>query len=170
MLSFQQSLGDYSLVDSDQDEEVVVERLSERGRMPRLLVSILCIALLGLTIGFIGGVLLPAIRRVDVLSYRACRDPPVRREWRTLSKKEKHDYVDAVQCLRTTPSRLGMNQSLYDDFPWIHTLVGGYCMSFIKSVSTVEMLRADSSIGVKHIVLPHSLPGTVTSYTSTSIL
>ena len=64
-----------------------------------------------------------------VYSSPACPDPPIRREWRSLSGDEKQDYLLAVQCLRETPSRLGLNQSLYDDFPYVHIRVGGYCMT-----------------------------------------
>ena len=64
-----------------------------------------------------------------VYSSPACPNPPTRREWRSLSRDEKQDYLLAVQCLRETPSRLGLNQSLYDDFPYVHIRVGGYCMT-----------------------------------------
>jgi hypothetical protein len=49
-----------------------------------------------------------------------------RREWRTLTLLERHEYLDAVRCLKTRPSRLGLNHTLYDDFPWIHYHVGEY--------------------------------------------
>ena len=53
-----------------------------------------------------------------------CQSPSVRREWRTLSVQEKQAYLDAVSCLRARPSRLGLNQSLYEDFPYFHTRKG----------------------------------------------
>ena len=55
-----------------------------------------------------------------------CHKVQTRREWRSLSHAEKHAYLGAVNCLRTKPSKLGLNQSLYDDFPWVHSRVGNY--------------------------------------------
>lgn len=59
--------------------------------------------------------------RTSVSSLISCENPVVRHEWRSLSKKEKGAYLQAVLCLRTIPSRLGLNQTLYDDFPYLHT-------------------------------------------------
>ncbi|KAF2204311.1 monooxygenase [Delitschia confertaspora ATCC 74209] len=50
----------------------------------------------------------------------------MRREWRTLSMAQKHQYLEAVKCLKRWPSSLGLNQSYYDDFPWIHSRIGEY--------------------------------------------
>lgn len=48
---------------------------------------------------------------------------------------EKHQYLNAVQCLKEIPSRIGEAQSLYDDFPWIHYRIGDYCQfSFVKLI------------------------------------
>jgi hypothetical protein len=52
-----------------------------------------------------------------------CTNPSLRREWRTLSSVEKKEYLDAVQCFIDTPSMMGMNGTLYDDFSWTHQLV-----------------------------------------------
>lgn len=51
-----------------------------------------------------------------------------RREWRTLSTTEQQDYISAVLCLRTKPSRIApeSNKTAYDDWPWIHSHVGYY--------------------------------------------
>ena len=59
-------------------------------------------------------------------STTRCQDPPIRREWRSLSLVQKHEYVDAVLCLRTIPSSLNPNMSLYDDFPFLHDTIGAY--------------------------------------------
>lgn len=56
-----------------------------------------------------------------------CEVPSTRREWRSLGRSEKKDYIGAVQCLRTQPSRVRSEGVLYDDFPFIHNQVGGYC-------------------------------------------
>ena len=58
-----------------------------------------------------------------------CKDPTIRREWRSLARSEKTEYIKAVNCLRALPSRLGFNQTLYDDFPLIHSQNGNYCES-----------------------------------------
>ncbi|CCT73062.1 related to monophenol monooxygenase [Fusarium fujikuroi IMI 58289] len=53
-----------------------------------------------------------------------CKAPLVRKEWRTLSTKEKHDYIGAVKCLATKPSQTGNiyagAKSRYDDFQVSH--------------------------------------------------
>ena len=54
----------------------------------------------------------------------SCLSAPKRREWRSLSRSEKTEYINAVQCLRTTPSVLSLPQTLYDDFPYVHMHVG----------------------------------------------
>ncbi|KAL9077910.1 MAG: hypothetical protein Q9157_003177 [Trypethelium eluteriae] len=55
-----------------------------------------------------------------------CQQPSTRREWRTLSEPEKNDYINAVQCLATKPSKLRNNGTLYDDFPWVHKRASTY--------------------------------------------
>ncbi|KAK0118659.1 hypothetical protein ONS95_007540 [Cadophora gregata] len=49
-----------------------------------------------------------------------CTNPTVRKEWRTLSRDEQISYVNAVNCLTTKPSRIGLSSPLYDDFPYVH--------------------------------------------------
>lgn len=51
----------------------------------------------------------------------ACTDPPKRIEWRQLGAEIQKEYIEAVLCLRTKPSALGLNTTRYDDFPYIHT-------------------------------------------------
>lgn len=50
----------------------------------------------------------------------SCVRPSIRREWRTLSRADKNDYITAVQCLGTKPSKVRENGTLYDDFPRVH--------------------------------------------------
>lgn len=57
----------------------------------------------------------------------SCIEPSIRREWRSLSESDQLRYIAAVQCLRDKPSQLGLNQTLYDDFPWTHSRIGNYC-------------------------------------------
>ncbi|KAM5352194.1 hypothetical protein ACJ41O_004917 [Fusarium nematophilum] len=53
-----------------------------------------------------------------------CKDPIVRKEWRTLSKKQKNEYISAVKCLATKPSQTGNiyegAKSRFDDFQGTH--------------------------------------------------
>ena len=55
----------------------------------------------------------------------SCQQPPLRREWRTLTAAEQQNYISAVKCLSTKPSILGHNGTLYDDFPWVHKYTSG---------------------------------------------
>ena len=49
------------------------------------------------------------------------RDNTVHRvEWRDLSSAEQQSYIDGVLCLKTKPSRLGLNTTLFDDFAYVH--------------------------------------------------
>ncbi|KAK7991413.1 Tyrosinase [Apiospora saccharicola] len=50
-----------------------------------------------------------------------CANPPKRVEWRTLGAEGQKQYVDAVLCLKTKPSGMGLNTTRYDDFPHVHT-------------------------------------------------
>ena len=127
MFSFQKSSANYALIDLkidlNQDEWLPARR-------PKTLM-IVCVIIISLALGFTSNVILPLpLQHAHVQPSKVCTNPTTRREWRSLSRVEKHDYLDAVQCLRKTNSRLGMNQTLYDDFPWIHTQIGGYCMPF----------------------------------------
>ncbi|KAJ5058020.1 hypothetical protein J3E72DRAFT_441488 [Bipolaris maydis] len=53
-----------------------------------------------------------------------CIDPPQRIEWRKLEPAQQKGYIDAVLCLKTKPSRIGL-KSLFDDFPHIHFQLAG---------------------------------------------
>lgn len=99
----------------------------------------------------------------SVKSALACGNPSTRREWRSLSTTEKHNYLEAVECLRETPSRLGLNQSLYDDFPWVHSRIGEYCELHI-----MFCVKAAWTDDFKLITLLHFLSGTGISYILTS--
>ena len=49
-----------------------------------------------------------------------CDNPVQRVEWRDLSSAEQQSYIDGVLCLKTKPSRLGLNTTLFDDFAYVH--------------------------------------------------
>jgi tyrosinase len=49
-----------------------------------------------------------------------CTNAQKRLEWRQLNQTGRESYTNAVLCLKTKPSRIGLATSLYDDFPYIH--------------------------------------------------
>lgn len=56
----------------------------------------------------------------DILGNKGCTVPPKRVEWRELGAANQKSYIDSVLCLKTKPSRIGLESSLYDDFPYVH--------------------------------------------------
>ncbi|KAM0812088.1 hypothetical protein AB5N19_14405 [Seiridium cardinale] len=78
--------------------------------------------------------LLPTIvgSALPLVSAESCIQPAERREWRTLLDSERENYVAAVKCLTTKPSKLGLATSLYEDFPWIHARLNLY-VHFVAS-------------------------------------
>ncbi|KAF5121969.1 Tyrosinase ustQ [Metarhizium anisopliae] len=54
----------------------------------------------------------------------ACRDPPIRREWRSLGAAEKQAYISAVKCLSDKPSKFDNSTSRFDDFALAHISEG----------------------------------------------
>lgn len=58
------------------------------------------------------------------LTTARCQTPAERKEWRSLTAADQHNYLQAVQCLAQQPSRLTGNTSRYDDFVRIHGLLG----------------------------------------------
>ncbi|KAH6662768.1 hypothetical protein B0J14DRAFT_553656 [Halenospora varia] len=53
----------------------------------------------------------------------ACTNPVKRQEWSSVTQPERDQYIRAVKCLATKPSRLNLTTTLYDDFPYIHDKV-----------------------------------------------
>ncbi|TXC09488.1 hypothetical protein FocTR4_00004454 [Fusarium oxysporum f. sp. cubense] len=57
-------------------------------------------------------------------STAQCSQPRIRKEWRMLSSSEQTDYIDAIQCLKTAPSKgtsiFDTLESRYDDFVALH--------------------------------------------------
>ncbi|KAL2918409.1 hypothetical protein HK105_201809 [Polyrhizophydium stewartii] len=59
-------------------------------------------------------------------STAPCTRPSVRREFRTLTKTQRDNYIKAVKCLRTQPSKFPANlgtKSAYDDLVYVHMLI-----------------------------------------------
>lgn len=100
---------------------------AHRSRILRLSLA-LCVMVLCIVMGFGGGILVEqTIQSEPSLTSTTCTSPVIRREWRDLTDAEKGNYIGAVQCLRNSPSRLGLNQTLYDDFPYVHSRNGEAC-------------------------------------------
>ncbi|CAK1367117.1 hypothetical protein CB0940_10441 [Cercospora beticola] len=47
-----------------------------------------------------------------------CTSPELRKEWRQLNAKERKAYTDAVLCLKTKPSRIGLIHFVASFLPW----------------------------------------------------
>ena len=127
MLPLEESLEREPLVYQDHETNHSHQLNFQRQKSRRLIASIISIVL---TCSFfvVGGrKAISSLAHHNIQPQTTCGPLTVRREWRMLSEEEKIQYLDAILCLRTHPSRLGMNHSLYDDFPWVHALVGGYC-------------------------------------------
>ena len=130
------SLGsNVSLLDNGETEERKYgDRYGRRsGQAKRTLlfvVSLCAVVFISLVIGFAGGHYFKITdKRATNESHNSaqvCQDPILRREWRSLSRSQKNDYIQAVKCLKTVPSQLQLNQTLYDDFAWVHKNVGEY--------------------------------------------
>lgn len=66
----------------------------------------------------------------------ACANPAKRVEWRTMTPEVQKQYVDAVLCLKTKPSGMGLNTSRYDDFPYVHTKLDNTSSCFPSWIPT----------------------------------
>ena len=152
MPQLEQSLGKYSLVAaSDHEAEIDIEKpgsnVHEKRRklLFRLtsthLISLVCLALV-----VTGGLLLWSHGSISNLQAAfsppasLCKNPSTRREWRALSHSQKAEYIQAVQCLTSTKSIMGLNQTVHDDFSWVHSHVGNNCEANLRLIKTVKML------------------------------
>ena len=133
MTHYSQSTAAYApVVDLEFDDEKADEnshslvRNVHGSRAFRLSLA-LCTGILFIILGFGAVGLFQHKIEFKALASTACTNPTIRREWRGLSDIEKSDYIQAVQCLRSSPSRLGLNQTLYDDFPYVHSRNGEAC-------------------------------------------
>jgi hypothetical protein len=93
-------------------------------------ISICLISLLCLVVGFTGGEMIQdngLIAQLTAPLVSKCKNPTTRKEWRSLSGDEKGEYIGAVRCLLTKPSKMRTKGVLYDDFPYVHSQIGSYC-------------------------------------------
>lgn len=104
--------------------------------------SLLAVAIIGLTTGIVCGALSFGSLQINPVAqhFRTCTEPTLRREWRSLDRAEKENYITAVKCLKTISSQLSLNQTLYDDFPWVHKRFSEYCMISYPLLSSIRLL------------------------------
>jgi hypothetical protein len=74
----------------------------------------------------------------------SCQQAPTRREWRTLNLVEQYDYIRAVRCLSTKPSKLGNKGTMYDDFPWVHKHTSSYSTLSIFQLTAIFAIQDHS--------------------------
>lgn len=77
-----------------------------------------------------------------------CDNPSTRQEWRALTSTQKSAYIEAVQCMASKPSQLGLSTTHYDDFPYIHNVLNNdsECL-LIQRKEIIDLLtRVDSSL------------------------
>ena len=127
MIPLEESLEREPLVYQNHETIHIRQLNVQRRKSQRLIGSITCIVLTCLVFVVGGRKAITSLAHHNIQPQTTCGPLTVRREWRMLSEQEKIQYLNAILCLRKHPSRLGMNHSLYDDFPWVHALVGGYC-------------------------------------------
>jgi hypothetical protein len=125
-ISYQLVDGSDSHTDLDADETSEINSKGGSAITWSSRVSVALLILLSLMLGGLGVAVIcnHQLQTFTTSSVAICKDPVTRHEWRSLGSDEKREYIAAVQCLKETPSRLGLNQSLYDDFPYIHSTVG----------------------------------------------
>lgn len=98
-------------------------------------IAVLCFVASGFILGTFFDKLLLSDGLNETQTIR-CTEPRVRHEWRSLSTAEKHDYIRAVRCLHSTPSKIRPNGTLYDDYPYAHARHGKHCGSSSGREST----------------------------------
>lgn len=87
------------------------------------------------------------------LQLTVCKNPSLRQEWRTLSIPQRQDYISAVQCLQSRPSRFGLNHTLHDEFTWVHRSLGNFSM--VNSTKTqIQTAYTETRLKRSHIAYP----------------
>jgi hypothetical protein len=62
-----------------------------------------------------------------VNTQSSCHSPDTRHSWRSLSREERTEFIEAILCLSAKPSFLVVNTTIYDDFTRLHALTGKAC-------------------------------------------
>ncbi|KAH8812840.1 hypothetical protein F5884DRAFT_786519 [Xylogone sp. PMI_703] len=105
-------------------KEITQRKASRRWHFIKICLLLLA-CVVGSTFFFEIGRLYPDDGTVSTGSS-SCRNPKRRHEWRTLSTKQQYEYLNALKCLQSVPSKLHPGMTLYDDFPFLHDVVGDY--------------------------------------------
>jgi hypothetical protein len=71
---------------------------------------------------------------------KSCISPVIRQEWRDLSISQRLEYISAVQCLQSRPSRLGLDHTLHDEFTWVHSRLGNFSKANLQQLRRSESL------------------------------
>lgn len=62
----------------------------------------------------------PSLSPAALEARTKCTDPVLRKEWSAATPEERTAYTNAVLCLATKPSTIGLNTTMYDDFAYVH--------------------------------------------------
>ncbi len=133
MAKQQSSPGHYVSINNAEDATIIddyVEQKHKSRRWKSIAALFVYILLANILLSFVGTILFQHFKNTrespstSFTSQRSCRNPSIRHEWRRLSRPQQEEYIAAVQCLRSSKSKLGLNQSIYDDFPLIHSRLG----------------------------------------------
>lgn len=146
--------------DTEDPESISVEKKTNITKRPSTFV-ITILSLFFFATGFLCGEFIQdkgLISKLNQAQNSRCQAPSIRREWRSLSSDEKTDYISAVRCLLSKPSKVTAGTSLYHDFPRLHSVVGGDCKSQpTPSVLVSGCCDAHCEVKVQPIPLPQSL-------------
>lgn len=126
-------------VKADNESDYTVEsfqpaRPSTLKRCLVISITLIAFAILGYTINR----LILSVNHKDLpQNTSSCRQPAIRKEWRSLGQNEKTNYIAAVQCLSTHPSTLNSVGTWNDDFAWIHKHIGmeSRCSSSVLKIN-----------------------------------
>jgi hypothetical protein len=105
---------------------------------------------------------LAASRVIPRREQSGCSNPVKRVDFLTLNDAARKQYTNAVECLATKPSMIGLNATLYDDFAYVHAQLGSTGMYQFQNPACILTDVFSSSHGG-----PISCPGTDTLYTYT---
>jgi hypothetical protein len=110
-------------------------------------------------LGLIFGALVVAALAIAAYSpAKSCKNPRLRKEWRTLSQEEQHSYLEAITCLMDKPSLFEPGTSRWDDFAYGHTKQGainhysGYFLTWHRFLLAVHEQTLRNECGFKGTV------------------